>query len=963
MAHPRPSRRYSFLILLVVPAILAAFFANYVLASPGGKSPSGVSTQMQRAGRPDKPSKGLESRLHGLSKEMRRSPAAAREYARKHMLKLEGDRVIVVVEAGKSQAGVVREAIDSAGGKVLAVYRNRVKALLPVDKLESVNARADVTRVRPPIKPRPAETSEGVAETGADDWQAAGHDGSGTKVGIIDGGFIDYPDLLGTELPSTVTTWGASYGGDEDGGSEHGTAVAEIVHDMAPGASLYLARIEDDVELGLAKDWMKSQGVDVINHSMGWYGTEGGDGTGPINSIVNDAVANDIFWANSAGNDRQRHWMGDFTDTDADDYLNWDSSSWEINTFYAGAGWPIVGYLWWNDSWTNASQDYDFYLVYWNGSGWATVGGSEEYQDGSAGCTPVEAIGVYAPFTGLYGWVVERYDAVQTNVDFDLHSWYQDLDDPSNPNGHFFDYARSISVPADNPSSGFMSVGALGRAPGYTQEYYSSEGPTRDGRIAPEIAAPSDVENWTYGYFAGTSASSPHLAGAAAIIRSSLTTWTASEVEDYFESNAVDIGSPGVDNQSGSGRLDMPAGTFTPSGTMAVNSGASYATTTGVTINSSMSGATLMRIRNSGGAWSAWDPYAASTAWDLAGPDGTKLVEVEYKSWLGFVALRQDTIVLDTTPPSGTMAINSGVSHATTTAVTINSSVADADQMRFRDSGGSWTGWESYSSSRAWTLPSGDGTKTIEAEYRDVAGNVLPLSDDIVLDTIPPSGEMSIENEAAIVTTVAVSLDSTVTEAAYMRFRDAGGAWSSWEAYAAAWAWTLPAGEGSKTVEAEYRDVAGNVLSLSDDTLLDTGPPSAPGNFTAAGADSQVNLSWTEPPEGDFDKLRILRSESECPTSPTPGVGEVIAVDDTRNVQSFFDISLANGTQYYYSAFSRDLAGNWSTPATATATPHKDSVLTLNRSTSAIYYWGTVNLSGLLRENGTTNGIATGDLE
>ena len=37
-------------------------------------------------------------------------------------------------------------------------------------------------------------------------YTAAGYDGAGVKIGIIDGGFAGYAARLGTELPASVTT-------------------------------------------------------------------------------------------------------------------------------------------------------------------------------------------------------------------------------------------------------------------------------------------------------------------------------------------------------------------------------------------------------------------------------------------------------------------------------------------------------------------------------------------------------------------------------------------------------------------------------------------------------------------------------------------------------------------------------------------------------------------------------------
>jgi hypothetical protein len=69
--------------------------------------------------------------------------------------------------------------------------------------------------------------------------------------------------------------------------------------------------------------------------------------------------------------------------------------------------------------------------------------------------------------------------------------------------------------------------------------------------------------------------------------------------------------------------------------------------------------------------------------------------------------------------------------------------------MRFRNPADAWPGWEATASSRSWTLPSGDGTKTVEGEYKDEAGNTLAVSDQIVLEAAPPLSDTTLTAQAS----------------------------------------------------------------------------------------------------------------------------------------------------------------------------------------------------------------------
>ena len=47
--------------------------------------------------------------------------------------------------------------------------------------------------------------------------------------------------------------------------------------------------------------------------------------------------------------------------------------------------------------------------------------------------------------------------------------------------------------------------------------------------------------------------------------------------------------------------------------------------------------------------------------------------------------------------------------------------------------------WESYTSSKTWELTTGDGTKSVFAQFKDSAGSTTSIyGDDIVLDETPP---------------------------------------------------------------------------------------------------------------------------------------------------------------------------------------------------------------------------------
>jgi hypothetical protein len=101
------------------------------------------------------------------------------------------------------------------------------------------------------------------------------------------------------------------------------------------------------------------------------------------------------------------------------------------------------------------------------------------------------------------------------------------------------------------------------------------------------------------------------------------------------------------------------------------------------------------------------------------------------------------TAASDTTPPTGTVTINGGAATTASTSVTLTLSATDnsgtVSQMQFSSDGTTYSAWEVYATSKAWTLFSGDGEKSVYAKFRDAAGNVsAAATDSITLSTAPP---------------------------------------------------------------------------------------------------------------------------------------------------------------------------------------------------------------------------------
>lgn len=419
---------------------------------------------------------------------------------------------------------------------------NLVQVRTTPGKLKEIAELPFVGYIRKPKHPHENAINEAVARMEAQNLQNLSIRGSGIKIAILDEGFQNYHSFLGTALPANVITRSFRADGDINAGEVHGTAVAELAYSVAPGAQMYLVNYETDLEFQQAVNWLIQQQVDIISHSAG-YTTGPFDGTGFIDDIVNNAINNGIVWVNAAGNYAKQHWQGRFADVNGNGW-NAFSDGDETNKIIAQQGDIIdIGLSW--DDWINVDQDYDLYLFDNNGN---LVAVSYDPQNGQPGQEPVEEIQYVANYTGVYEIMIRKYDATR-DVFFELYS--------TGPH-HELQYdvpSSSLAIPADVER--VISVGAT-KWQDDSLEPFSSEGPTRDGRIKPDLTAPDGVSTATYGTlsFFGTSASAPNAAGSVALLLSAANL-SVNGVKAALENAALDRGPIGKDNLYGAGRIDV----------------------------------------------------------------------------------------------------------------------------------------------------------------------------------------------------------------------------------------------------------------------------------------------------------------------------------------------------------------------------------------------------------------------
>lgn len=498
-----------------------------------------------------------------------------------------GSSVAVTLYTDEGYTQDVWDWLEESGADPRNIGADYIEAYVPVSLLAETARQEGVIGVYTIIPPQPAQgvvVSEGVAAHDAPAWHNAGYKGQGVRVGIIDTGFEGFRGLMGTELPASVearcyTDVGVhtsviedcTNSDDRESTRKHGTAVTEAIFDIAPEATYYIANTSSWDDMIATAEWMVQQDVDVINHSVGWMWQGPGDGTSPFSNAVvvgvNTAVAGGITWVNAAGNDAKGTWFGRFSNPDFvnDGYHNFNGTD-ECNTVdipELDEDESFTAQLRWDDRWLGAARDLDLYLFDVSNLS-VPVASSEDEQSGGRRHVPREVLSYKPPSAGRYCLAV-RHERGFAPV------WIQ-LQARGGDDLEYHTISGSIGNPAESANPGLLAVGAAGRNSSVVNplntgiiEPFSSQGPTPDGRIKPDIVGADAGQSVTYrsernpnGYFFGTSQASPHVAGLATLVKQRFPDYHPANITSYLKANAERRGAV-PNNTWGYGFAKLPA--------------------------------------------------------------------------------------------------------------------------------------------------------------------------------------------------------------------------------------------------------------------------------------------------------------------------------------------------------------------------------------------------------------------
>lgn len=390
-------------------------------------------------------------------------------------------------------------------------------------------------------------------------WHLEGHTGEGVKVAVFDLHWSG--ETMADELgwASTHDCWEHAscevpmepffpkFGWEE---GVHGVACAEVIHDIAPDAELYLVRVNGRTTLENAVEWAIREDIDLISMSMSFFNSSFYDGTGPFSDLMGQLAANGVLMVTSSGNYAEQNYIGEWRDQDFDGRMDFGGDNGLWLSLRQGKSRGV--YVNWNEHAVCGVSDLDAALYDQKGN---LIGRSSTKQsrDRNA-CQPIERLTGWVESNGFYWLEVTSERVNDAGLDVSIIA----------TSGEIIGGDARTSIVDPGVSPFVFTVGAV-RASGYLKnklEAFSSRGPTIAGVFKPDVVGPDGLTTDSYGTrgFFGTSASTPAVTGALALVMSrepELTPFDAADrVRAWALSDEPLFSEP--DPRFGAGRVRLP---------------------------------------------------------------------------------------------------------------------------------------------------------------------------------------------------------------------------------------------------------------------------------------------------------------------------------------------------------------------------------------------------------------------
>lgn len=491
----------------------------------------------------------------------------------------------------------IASAVAAAGGSVInkSAAFGIVDASIPLTAVNAIAASADVTRMRSPSGASTnvgALTSQGyVAHKANTVVNTLGYNGTGVKVGVLSDS-ATAARIAALKASGDLKASATVLPGQDGAGADEGTAMMEIVQDMAPGADLIFATaFTSEASFAANIIALANAGCKVIVDDVSYF-DEGAFQDGLVARAVNTVTAMGVTYFSSAANSgsltkgTSGTWEGDFKDggptngpilTGGETGRLHNFASSGTQNFNVLTKTTTIISLKWSDPLGASTNDYDLFVL--NPTGTSITAFSAGSQDGTQ--DPFEIVGRSSGFAVNSRIVAVQYAGAARAFHVDTARGTLSIATTGSTYGH------NAGLNTMSTAATYWNSAKTGVRPftGFanTNETFSSDGPRKiffqpDGTpitpgnflfatsggttlVKPDIAAADGVQTKTPQFlpFFGTSAAAPHAAGVAALILSARPTYTPDQVKQAMRATALDSMGVGVDRDSGYGVVDAYA--------------------------------------------------------------------------------------------------------------------------------------------------------------------------------------------------------------------------------------------------------------------------------------------------------------------------------------------------------------------------------------------------------------------
>ena len=513
------------------------------------------------------------------------------------------DRVLIDAVAD-GDTSTLRADLEFIGMSDAVPFGRIVSGHLPISSLPALAALSSLRFAQPAA----TVTNAGTVTTQGDQAMRSniarssfGVDGAGVKVGVLSDSFNCLggaaADVVAGDLsPVTVVQEISNCGGATD----EGRAMLQIIHDVAPGASLAFATaIGGTATFANNIIALKNNGANVIVDDV-LYFAEPMFQDGVIAQAVNSVVSEGVAYFSAAGNYARQSYQSAFRAGDSFASGAFPSAG-GAPSFFGGtahnfnpsggkdhfqsitvpAGTTVIFSLQWDSPYFSVSgppgahNDLNLYIldatasIVLAGTTFNNVGGD-----------PVELFGatnIGSTALNLNLMIVNRFG---TNPGLIKYVYFVTgdaltINEYHTQSGTIYGHANAAGATAVGAAA-YFNTPAFGVFPPVLNSS-SSSGTTpilfdqADNRLSaaeirakPEIVAPdgadttffgTDIDGNLFPNFFGTSAAAPHAAGLAALLLEEKPTLTPLQVYASLENTAINMGTPGFDTNSGFGLI------------------------------------------------------------------------------------------------------------------------------------------------------------------------------------------------------------------------------------------------------------------------------------------------------------------------------------------------------------------------------------------------------------------------